>query len=363
LRGASHPEQLVARAAELGYSAIAITDECSVAGVVRAHSEAKRQGLSLIIGSQFRIVDDNGVALRLIALAMNRDGYGNLCELITLARSRVDKGDYLLHTHDFTQPVTPLMHLRGLPNCIMLLAPSYCIAPDLLRQQLEWMRQVFGSRARLALTLLYRGQDEQHKRTVQQIGAEQGMAVVATGDVCMHLRSRKRLQDVLSAIQLGKPVAQCGRGLFINAEQHLRSRLRLANLYPAEALAESIAIAAQCDFSLDQLRYEYPDELVPAGYTPASYLREQTWLGAQRRFAHGIPPEVQQQITHELQLIAEMQYEPYFLTVYDIVSFARSRHILCQGRGSAANSAVCYCLGITEVDPARGNLLFERFIS
>lgn len=363
LRGASHPEQLVARAAELGYSAIAITDECSVAGVVRAHSEAKRQGLSLIIGSQFRIVDDNGVALRLIALAMNRDGYGNLCELITLARSRVDKGDYLLHTHDFTQPVAPLMHLRGLPNCIMLLAPSYCIAPDLLRQQLEWMRQVFGSRARLALTLLYRGQDEQHKRTVQQIGAEQGVAVVATGDVCMHLRSRKRLQDVLSAIQLGKPVAQCGRGLFINAEQHLRSKLRLANLYPAEALAESIAIAAQCDFSLDQLRYEYPDELVPAGYTPASYLREQTWLGAQRRFAHGIPPEVQQQITHELQLIAEMQYEPYFLTVYDIVSFARSRHILCQGRGSAANSAVCYCLGITEVDPARGNLLFERFIS
>ncbi|MFM7759936.1 MAG: error-prone DNA polymerase, partial [Burkholderiaceae bacterium] len=170
-------------------------------------------------------------------------------------------------------------------------------------------------------------------------------------------------QDVLSAIQLGKPVAQCGRGLFINAEQHLRSRLRLANLYPPETLAESVAIAVQCDFSLDQLRYEYPDELVPAGYTPASYLREQTWLGAQRRFAHGIPPEVQQQITHELQLIAEMQYEPYFLTVYDIVSFARSRHILCQGRGSAANSAVCYCLGITEVDPARGNLLFERFIS
>ena len=363
LRGASHPEQLVARAAELGYSAIAITDECSVAGVVRAHSEAKRQGLSLIIGSQFRIVDDNGVALRLIALAMNRDGYGNLCELITLARSRVDKGDYLLHTHDFTQPVAPLTHLRGLPNCIMLLAPSYCIAPDLLRQQLEWMRQVFGSRARLALTLLYRGQDEQHKRTVQQIGAEQGVAVVATGDVCMHLRSRKRLQDVLSAIQIGKPVAQCGRGLFVNAEQHLRSRLRLTNLYPAEALAESIAIAAQCDFSLDQLRYEYPDELVPTGYTPASYLREQTWLGAQRRFTQGIPPEVQQQITHELQLIAEMQYEPYFLTVYDIVSFARSRHILCQGRGSAANSAVCYCLGITEVDPARGNLLFERFIS
>ncbi|MBU3708086.1 MAG: error-prone DNA polymerase [Burkholderiaceae bacterium] len=363
LRGASHPEQLVARAAELGYSAIAITDECSVAGVVRAHSEAKRQGLALIIGSQFRVIDATGAALRLIALAMNRDGYGNLCELITLARSRADKGDYLLYTHDFTQPLAALAHVRGLPNCIMLLAPGYCIAPDVLRQQLDWMRHTFGPRARVALNLLYRGQDEQHKRTVQQIGAEQGIPVVATGDVCMHLRSRKRLQDVLSAIQLGKPVAQCGRGLFVNAEQHLRSRLRLANLYPAETLAESVAIAAQCDFSLDQLRYEYPDELVPAGYTPSSYLREQTWLGAQRRFTQGIPPEVQQQLTHELQLIAEMQYEPYFLTVYDIVSFARSRHILCQGRGSAANSAVCYCLGITEVDPARGNLLFERFIS
>lgn len=363
LRGASHPEQLVARAAELGYSAIAITDECSVAGVVRAHGEAKRQGLSLIIGSQFRVNHDTNPSLQLIVLAMNRDGYGNLCELITLARSRADKGEYLLHTNDFTQPVAALEHLCGLPNCIVLLAPSYCIDSEVLRQQCRWLRQVFGSRARLALTLLYRGHDEQHKRTVQQIGAEQGVPVVATGDVCMHLRSRKRLQDVLSAIHLGKPVAKCGRGLFVNAEQHLRSRLRLANLYPAETLAESISIAAQCDFSLDQLRYEYPDELVPTGHTPSSYLRQQTWIGAHRRFPRGIPPTVQQQLEHELQLIGEMQYEPYFLTVYDIVAFARSRHILCQGRGSAANSAVCYCLGITEVDPARGNLLFERFIS
>ena len=363
LRGASHPEQLVARAAELGYAALAITDECSVAGVVRAHSEAKRQGLSLIIGSQFRVMDDNGTPLQLVVLAMNRAGYGNLCELITLARSRVEKGDYLLHSADLAQPATPLTHLRGLPDCFVLLAPAYCIDANVLRAQVGWMRQIFGVRARLALTLLYRGRDEQHKRTVQQISAEQGVPVVATGDVCMHLRSRKRIQDVVSAIRLGKSVSECGRGLFVNAEQHLRARLRLANLYPAEALAESVAIAAQCDFSLDQLRYEYPDELVPAGHTPSSYLHQETWRGAQRRFPRGVPPEVQQQLTHELQLIAEMRYEPYFLTVYDIVSFARSRHILCQGRGSAANSAVCYCLGITEVDPARGNLLFERFIS
>ena len=147
------------------------------------------------------------------------------------------------------------------------------------------------------------------------------------------------------------------------SEQHLRSRLRLGNLYPPETLAESLAIAAQCDFSLDQLRYEYPDELVPRDHTPTSYLREQTWAGAHRRFPSGIPANVQQQIEHELALIADLSYEPYFLTVYDIVSFARHRHILCQGRGSAANSVVCYCLGITEVDPARSSLLFERFIS
>jgi error-prone DNA polymerase len=363
LRGASHPEQLVARAAELGYAALAITDECSVAGVVRAHGEAKRQGIALIVGSQFRVSDENGKPFRLIALAMNRDGYGNLCELITLARHRVDKGDYLLKATDFSAPPKEFAYLRGLPGCFLLLAPDYSIDADSLQRQAAWMHANFDQRARIALTLLYRGHDEQHKAGVLQAAAAQGLKVVATGDVCMHVRSRKRLQDVLTATRLGKSVAQCGRGLFMNAEQHLRSRLRLANLYPLHALAESIAIAAECTFSLDQLRYEYPDELVPSGYTPASYLREQTWIGARKRFPAGIPANVQQQIEHELELIATMAYEPYFLTVYDIVSFAKSRHILCQGRGSAANSAVCYCLGITEVDPARGNLLFERFIS
>ena len=366
LRGASHPEQLVARAAELGYRALAITDECSVAGVVRAHGEAKQQALQLIVGTQFRVQPQQGTlpgSVRLIALAMNRNGYGNLCELITLARSREQKGSYRIDAQDFTQPPASLSHLRGLPDCVVLLAPDYGIAPEALQRQADWLRATFGERARLALTLLYRGQDEAHKTTVLQAATLHGLKVVSTGDVCMHLRSRKRLQDLLTAIRIGEPVAQCGRRLFANAEQHLRSRLRLANLYPPETLDESIAIAQQCSFSLDQLRYEYPDELVPAGHTAASYLREQTWMGAHRRFPRGIPANVQQQIEHELALIAEMGYEPYFLTVYDIVRFARNRHILCQGRGSAANSSVCYCLGITEVDPARGNLLFERFIS
>ncbi len=409
LRGASHPEQLVARAAELGYRALAITDECSVAGVVRAHGEAKRQGLQLIVGAQFRVqcrdgdrsasrpgssrpgpsspsrvepasvcaqrsdgdakdsdANDSDADIgnfQLIALALNRDGYGNLCELITLARSRAQKGSYRIDARDFTHPPAGLTHLRGLPDCVLLLAPDYGIAPDILQRQARWLRASFGARARLALTLLYRGQDEAHKASVLQAAALHGLKVVATGDVCMHLRSRKRLQDVLTAIRLGEPVAACGRRLFANAEQHLRSRLRLANLYPPDTLAETLTIAQQCSFSLDQLRYEYPDELVPAGHTAASYLREQTWMGAHRRFPSGIPANVQQQIEHELTLITDMAYEPYFLTVYDIVRFARSRHILCQGRGSAANSSVCYCLGITEVDPARGNLLFERFIS
>ncbi len=363
LRGASHPEQLVARAAALGYSALAITDECSLAGVVRAHVEAKRHQLSLIIGSQFRVHTEEGNCLTLIALVMNREGYGNLCELITLARSRAEKGEYHLTLTDFTHPEHQYRHLHTLPDCLLLLAPDYGISAAQLHRQAKWLKSTFGARAYLALNLLYRGQDEQHKRIVMQTSVMHSLGVVATGDVCMHIRSRKPLQDVLAAIRLGKPVAQCGQTLFPNAEQHLRSRLRLANIYPHETLHATTLVAAQCHFSLDMLRYEYPDELVPQGQTPTSYLREQTWAGAHRRFPSGIPANVQEQIEHELALIAELAYEPYFLTVYDIVSFARHRHILCQGRGSAANSAVCYCLGITEVDPARSSLLFERFIS
>jgi error-prone DNA polymerase len=358
LRGASHPEELVARAVQLGYSALALTDECSLSGVVRAHVEAKKHDFHLLIGSQLQVGD-----MRLIALAKNREGYGNLCELITLARTRVEKGHYLLHPEDLAAPQEKLAHLRGLPDCELLLAPAYGVETATLARQAQWMRETFGERATLALTLLHQGRDERHRAQLQAVATEYGMALAATGDVCMHVRSRKPLQDVLTAIRLGKPVAGCGYALAQNAEQHLRARLRLANLYPEEALAETVRLARRCTFSLDELRYEYPDELVPPGHTAATYLRQETWIGAHARFPAGVPAQVQSQIEHELALIAYMSYEPYFLTVYDIVRFARSRRILCQGRGSAANSAVCYCLGITEVDPARGNLLFERFIS
>ncbi len=366
LRGASHPHELVERAAALGYGALALTDECSLAGIVRAHQAARECGLQLIVGSQFRLTgmeEGESDPPSLILLATNRDGYGNLCELITLARTRAQKGAYLLAPADLEQKQGEFAHLRGMPGCLAILAPARGVDAATLSRQAQWLGALFPGRAWLGLNLLLRADEARHKAVVEQVAEACTLPLVAIGDVCMHVRSRKPLQDTLTAIRLCRPLHECGFSLAPNAEQHLRSRLRLSNIHSPQALAETIRIADLCTFSLDELRYEYPDELVPAGETPASYLRRETWLGAQRRFPQGVPINVQQQIEHELALIGEMRYEPYFLTVYDIVRFARSRHILCQGRGSAANSAVCYCLGITEVDPARGNMLFERFIS
>jgi error-prone DNA polymerase len=368
LRGASHPEELVERAAQLGYNALAITDECSLAGVVRAHVEARKHKLPLLIGSQFQLSQaddeaDGSPPFSLIALAQNREGYGNLSELITLARSRADKGHYLLTPQDLEAPDSANAHLRQLPDCLLILLPVHGIDRATLTRQAAWLSNTFPGRSWIGMTMLHQAGDERQRAVIEQVAHELGLPVVATGDVCMHRRSRKPLQDTLTAIRLGKPVAACGYALAPNAEQHLRARLRLGNLYPAAALAETVKIADLCNFSLDELKYEYPDEIVPPGYTPASYLRQQTYLGARDRFTDEIPAAVQKQLEDELDLIHELGYEAYFLTVYDIVQFARRQGILCQGRGSAANSAVCYCLGITEVDPAQSTLLFGRFIS
>ena len=364
LHGASHAEELSERAAQLGYSALAVTDECSLAGVVRAHVAAKEAKLPFIVGSWFRLVNaDGSPAFGLILLARNREGYGNLSELITLARTRATKGEYRLTPQDLSRPEKEYRHLRGMPDCLAILVPDFPANEDVLAAQVEWLDDTFIGRAWVGLVLHQRAMDDIHRGSVEFIARSLDVPVVALGQVVMHVRSRKPLQDTMTAIRVGRPVHECGYDLAPNAEQHLRSRLRLANLYPAEALAATVDIASRCTFSLDELRYEYPDELVPAGITPKAYLRQETYIGAQRRFPSGIPHNVQGQIEHELELIADLEYEPYFLTVYDIVRFARSQHILCQGRGSAANSAVCYCLGITEVDPARGNMLFERFIS
>lgn len=366
LHGASHAEELVARAAQLSYRALAITDECSLAGVVRAHEAAKQHQLPLLIGAYFELKEDPDLGkIRLIALAKNREAYGNLCELISWARMRphVIKGEYELHAKDLSHPPHEFQHLRGLPECLLILLPAYPADANQLQRQASWLSALFQQRAWLGLNLLTQAMDDWQQYQLQTCSEDTHLPLVAVGQVCMHVRSRKPLQDCLSAIRLGQAIADCGYALAPNAEQHLRSRLRLAHIYPAQALQESVRIAQQCHFSLDELRYEYPDELVPAGQTPASYLRQAVYLGAQQRYPQGLSQMVIDKIEHELKLIHELAYEAYFLTVYDIVQFARSQDILCQGRGSAANSIVCYCLHITEVSPEQGILLFERFLS
>ncbi|HEV7912440.1 MAG TPA: PHP domain-containing protein, partial [Albitalea sp.] len=370
LRGASHPEELVERAHDLGYSALAITDECSVAGVVRAHAQAQRLHLHLIIGSEMRLssADDAAPHARLVLLAQTRRGYGNLSHWITVARRRAEKGHYRAHPGDVEGKVPNAPTLAGLPDCLALLVPEVSQSFEEVFAHAMWLKTWFQDRAAIAIELLHRAGDDLLLDTVQRVGAFTGLRIVAAGDVLMHLRSRKPLQDTLAATRLNLPVAQCGFQLASNAEQHLRSRGRLASLYEPQWLENTLWLASQCAFSLSELRYEYPQEIVPPGETPASWLRRLTEEGiAYRfppdRFPDGIPPPLRRQIEHELALIRQLNYEPYFLTVADIVHWARSKNILCQGRGSAANSLVCYCLRVTEVDPKRASLLFERFIS
>jgi len=346
LRGASHPEELVERAHRLGYHALAITDECSVAGVVRAHEAARELHIQLIVGSEIRIEDGP----TLVLLAANREGYGNLCALITRGRTRGDKGSYRLTRDDLS---------GGLPGCLALLVPG--TEPD--HGAARFVAERFPRRAWIAAGLFCGPNDKARLARLYELGKSSGLPLVAAGDVHMHVRSRRPLQDVLTAIRLGVPVQQAGYALHPNAERHLRPPLRLARLYPPEFLAESLEIAARCHFSLDSLRYEYPDEVVPAGHTPATYLRELTEKGLARHFPQGVMEKIRNQVEKELALIQELEYEPFFLTVYDIVEFAKSQGILCQGRGSAANSMVCYALGITAVGPERLDMLFERFIS
>ena len=346
LRGASHPEELVGRAHALGYAALALTDECSFAGAVRAHEAAKAAGLKLIHGTELVLVD----GMKLVLLAMNRAGYGNLSALVTLGRRRAEKGAYLLTRHDLAG-----WNGEGVPECLCLWA-----APgDALREDADWLSARFPDRCWIVYERFLTPDDGLRLARLQGLG----LPLAAAGDVHMHVRARRPLQDALTALRLNTTVAEAGHALFSNGERHLRSRLAISRLYPPALLAESVRIADRCAFSLDELRYEYPEEIVPQGETPASFLRSEVEKGLLDRYPDGVDAKVRGQVEHELKLIAELQYEAYFLTVYDIVRFARSRGILCQGRGSAANSAVCYALGITGVDPARSAMLFERFVS
>jgi len=342
LRGASHPEELVERAAALGYRALALTDECSLAGIVRAHAAAKERGMKLIVGTEIVLEKE-----KLVLLATDRRSYGAISSLITTGRRRGRKGTYSLSRNDVAAIAQP--------QVLALWVPQEDFGFG------EWMRAKFEN-AWIGVELHCSSGDRAKLERLRGLSAQYSLPLVAAGDVHMHLRSRRKLQDLVTAVRLGRPLAQCGHALYPNAERYLRLRVRLAQLYPAELLAETLAIAGRCHFSLDELRYEYPEELVPPGETPATWLRHLVEKGLRRRFS-AVSPKVRRLVEHELALIAELRYEPFFLTVHDVVEFARSKSILCQGRGSAANSVVCYALGITEVNPDDLEALFERFVS
>jgi error-prone DNA polymerase len=362
LRGASHPAELVRRAHELGYRALALTDECSMAGVVRAHEATRAlpegRRLQLIVGAEFRCSE----GLQLVLLAPDQRAYSELCRLITRARRRAAKGRYALTRADLES---------GLDHCLALWLPPADGTDDAggagragrALTEGRWLREHFPERAWLAVELHRGAGDRVRLAHALELARLCALPAVAAGDVHMHRRNRRRLQDLLTAIRHGCTLATAGARLFPNGERHLRPLRTLARLYPPSLLAASAAIAERCQFDLGQLRYHYPAELVPAGSSASTHLRALTEAGARQRWPQGVPPPVAVLLEKELQLVADLEYEHFFLTVHDVVDFARQRGILCQGRGSAANSAVCYALGITEVDPARMNLLVERFIS
>ena len=359
LTGASHPRELAERAAELGYTALAITDACSVAGIPRAWAALKGGPVKLITGSWFELDSSppDASVPKFILLARTRKGYGQLCQLITIARRRAEKGQYQLFHGD--------METHTLDDCLCLWLPPSPVEAD-ADQALacgEWLLRLFEHRLWIATARTLESGEERKLARARWLSEHLRCPITATGDVHMHSRERQPLQDVLAALRNHTSLENAGHCLFQNGERYLRPLRVLQRLFPEAWLQESLHIAQQCTFEPGSLRYEYPPDLVPKGENPVDYLKRLTQTGEKQRYPEGTPLSVQALIRKELGLISEMKYEHYFLTIHDIVAFARSRGILCQGRGSAANSAVCYCLGITEVNPAQVDLLFERFIS
>ncbi len=353
LRAASHPEELVQRAALLGYSAIAIVDECSVAGVVRAHVAAKAVGIHLLIGAEFVLFDTPSIE-RVILYATDRESYGDLCELITLARSRTEKGTYRLELTDL---------IARKPRVLAVAMIQRDAHRQDLIDTLTQLRDTFIDSFWLGISLRYEDDDEAFLQHVEQLAETLKLSLVAMERIVMHERERRALLDVVTATREHERVDTLGHKAMSNSEGFMKHIVQIEQRYPLEALFETVNIASRCVFSLDELQYEYPREVVPDGETPTSFLRTLTYQGLNHRYNNTPPENVVAMIEHELRIIGELRYEAFFLTIYDIVVFARSRNILCQGRGSAANSAVCYCLGITEVDPSKLQVLFERFIS
>jgi error-prone DNA polymerase len=390
LEGGSHPEELIQRAHALGYEAIAITDRATLAGIVRAHGAAKQiaaatpaagigqKGIRLIVGAHLEPVD----ALPLVVWATNRTGYSHLCRLLTRGyAAAVERQDDAASSADGVPPdgranrcVLTLDDIAAHAEGLLAGVPLAAIA-DIDRREAHgqaearaavarW-REVFDERLVALAEVALEGDDEERLRWCAAMGRQARVPLVAAGDVRYHERSRLPLFDALTAVRHGCTVEEVRGRLLSNGERHLHGRRTVAERFAAisGAVERSVEIARQCTFSLAELRYEYPDATVPEGRTPAAHLADLAWRGAAKRYPEGIPERVRSLIEHELSLVAELGYEAYFLTVFDIVRFARRRGILCQGRGSAANSAICYCLGITSVDPARMDVLFERFIS
>ncbi len=382
LEGSSHPEELVTRAASLGYEALAITDRAMLTGVVRAHGAAKQAGIKLVIGAQLTPVD----APPIIVWVANAAGYKNLCQLLTHGyaqaaekhtsheRPNIDEDDEdiparpagacLLTLDDIARHTHGL--LAGVPLATLDRGKSFGEGSlRELAQKLACWREVFGDRLWSLAEVALEGDDAERLLWFGRVARETGVPIVAAGDVRYHARSRLPLFDVLTAVRHRSTVDAIRGRLLANGERHLHERWRIAERFSAlpGAVERSTEIAARCTFSLDALKYEYPLATVPPDRTAGEHLAYLAWKGARKRYPDGIPEKVRELIAHELELVCELGYEAYFLTVFDIVRFARRQKILCQGRGSAANSAICYCLGITSVDPARMNVLFERFVS
>lgn len=351
LRGASHPEEMIETAAALGYDKIALTDRNSLAGIVRAHVAAKDVGIHLLIG--VRLVLDNG--FEMLCFARDRAAYGRLTKLLTTGNRRAKKGHCILYMDDLA--------ILGTGH-IFIAMPPYQLDGQ-FETSLKWISNAFSGSAYLALGRLYNGNDDERMEKLYALSLRSGTLLVATNDVHYHAPNRRPLQDVLTAIRNHVTIDKAGLLLSANAERHLKTVTEIKHIFRGyeDAVRRTAEIAGQCDFSLDELAYEYPDEPAGDSASPQQELERLTWIGADDRYPDGVPDKIRGTLNHEIKLIDELDYAPYFLTVYDIVRFARSQGILCQGRGSAANSAVCFCLGITSVDPAHIDLLFERFIS
>ena len=350
LRGASSPADLFIRAHELGIPALAVVDRNSLAGVIRAYEAAKETGVRLVVGCRLDLED----GASLLVYQTNRAAYARLCRLLSLGKGRAGKGKCSLVFDDVAA------WSEGLIAVLLTDQPDERLATDLDR-----LKEVFGGRAYCALTYRLEPNEPSRLDAVAALARAAGMATVATGDVLYDRPDKRMLQDVVTCIRLKTTIDALGFRGERHADRFLKSPLDMRRLFARhpDALARTMEIVERCRFSLEELAYQYPDETSGSGLTAQETLEQLTWEGAATRYPHGVPDDVTRQLNHELTLIARMQYAPYFLTVNAIVRFARNEGILCQGRGSAANSAVCYVLGVTSIDPVQQNLLFERFVS